>query len=51
MVTYNGKNDLGNVFELTEEDRRYLSNLVKTATISETADTDSPHIIRNSKFF
>ena len=48
---YDGKNDLGNVFELTEEDRRYLSDLVKTATISEPANTDSPHIIKNSKFF
>ena len=47
---YNGKNDLGNVFELTEEDRRYLSELVRTETI-ESIDIDSPHIIKNSKFF
>ena len=51
ISSYDGKNDLGNVFELTEEDRRYLSDLVKTATISNTVNTDSPHIIKNSKFF
>lgn len=48
---YDGKNDLGNMFELTEEDRRYLSDLVKTATISSTADINGSHIIKNSKFF
>lgn len=50
---YNGKNDLGNVFELTEEDRRYLSDLVRTATIYPiTSDShQSLHIIKNSKFF
>lgn len=50
---YNGKNDLGNVFELTEEDRRYLSDLVKTATItsSEPDSYRSYHIVKNSKFF
>ena len=47
---YDGKNDLGNIFELTEEDRRYLSDLVKTAT-RESIDIDIPHIIKNSKFF
>ena len=47
---YDGKNDSGNVFELTEEDRRYLSDLVKTAT-RESIEIDSPHIIKNSKFF
>lgn len=50
---YNGKNDLGNVFELAEEDRRYLSDLVRTATISPiTLDSyQNLHIIKNSKFF
>lgn len=50
---YDGKNDLGNVFELTEEDRRYLSDLVRTATISPiTSDSHQGlHIIKNSKFF
>lgn len=47
---YNGKNDLGNAFELTEEDRRYLSDLVRTANITSD-DLDIPHIIKNSKFF
>ena len=48
---YDGKNDLGNVFELTEEDRRYLSDLVKTATIEPNTNTSNIHIIKNSKFF
>ena len=50
---YNGKNDLGNVFELTEEDRRCLSDLVRTATISPITPEShqSLHIIKNSKFF
>lgn len=32
---YDGKNPYGNLFERTEEDRRFLESLVKTVTITE----------------
>jgi len=38
------------VFELTEEDRRYLSDLVKTYSTS-VSEPINYHIIKNSKFF
>ena len=47
---YDGKNDLGNMFELTEEDRRYLSDLVKTYS-TPVSEPINYHIIKNSKFF
>jgi hypothetical protein len=30
---YDGKNSMGNMFELTEEDRRLLSGLVRSVTL------------------
>jgi hypothetical protein len=38
------------MFELTEEDRRYLSDLVKTYSTS-VSEPINYHIIKNSKFF
>ena len=47
---YDGKNIYGESFELTEELRRYLSNLVKEATLSPVDDSGTTGM-GNSKFF
>lgn len=38
---YDGKNAYGNIFERTEEDRRFLNNLVKTKTITESLNNSN----------
>lgn len=55
---YNGKNSMGNMFELTEEDRRLLSGLVRSITLEPTNEQDSncscnrhQHITTDSQFF
>lgn len=47
---YDGKNIYGESFELTEELRRYLSSLVKEATLSSVDDSGTTGM-GNSKFF
>lgn len=39
LELFSGKNVFGDSFEKTEEVRQYLSNIVKTTTLSKTADT------------
>lgn len=55
---YNGKNSMGNMFELTEEDRRILSGLVRSITLEPINEQNTnyacnrhQHITTNSKFF
>lgn len=55
---YNGKNSMGNMFELTEEDRRLLSGLVRSITLEPTDEQNSncscnrqQHITTDSQFF
>lgn len=55
---YNGKNSMGNMFELTEEDRRLLSGLVRSITLEPTNEQNSncscnrhQHITTDSQFF
>lgn len=55
---YNGKNSMGNMFELTEEDRRMLSGLVRSTTLEPINEQNSicscnrqQHITTNSQFF
>lgn len=53
---YNGKNSMGNMFELTEEDRRLLNGLVRSVTlqpVNEQTFTCSgcQHITANSQLF
>lgn len=49
LTYYNGKNTYGESFEKTEEIRRYLSKMVKTATL--TPDEYSDCITENSTVF
>ena len=56
VALYDGKNSMGNMFELTEEDRRLLSSLVRSVTlepINEQNFTYSgyQHITPNSQLF
>lgn len=37
---YDGKNPYGNIFERTEEDRRFLNSLVRTKTITDSINTN-----------
>ena len=39
LELFSGKNVFGDSFEKTEEVRQYLSNIVKTTTLSKTTDT------------
>lgn len=55
---YNGKNSMGNMFELTEEDRRMLSGLVRSVTLQPINEQNiiythngSQHITSDSQFF
>lgn len=56
---YNGKNSMGNMFELTEEDRRLLSGLIRSVTLQPTNEQNNTcntctryqHITTNSQFF
>ena len=49
---YDGRNSAGNMFELTEEDRRYLSDLVNSVSLEPEEDNGSlQHIYGNSQFF
>jgi hypothetical protein len=50
---YNGKNSSGDSFEATEEMRRYLSNLIKEASLSPITTTSGAPlgVESNSKFF
>ena len=55
---YNGKNSMGNMFELTEEDRRMLSGLVRSITLEPINEQNfnctcnrQQHITTNSQFF
>ena len=56
IAAYDGKNNTGNAFEVTEEDRRMLSNLVRSATLTPETDENIncdfvQHIVSGSKFF
>ena len=48
---YNGKNQSGYQFEITEEDRRTLDSLVCTAHPTEAQVSDNDHIVSGSKFY
>lgn len=48
---YNGKNPFGDSFEKTEEIRRYLSELIKTATCSKEAVLSNEGLSEFSTFF
>lgn len=55
---YNGKNSMGNMFELTEEDRRLLSGLVRSITLEPINEQNTncacnrhQHITTDSQFF
>lgn len=49
LSLYSGKNEYGDSFEQTEELRRYLDNLVKTSTITET--TEGTGVSNKSVFY
>ena len=53
VSAYDGKNNTGNAFEITEEDRRMLSNLVRSETLRPNNEsyTRVLHIVPESKFF
>lgn len=53
---YNGKNSMGNMFELTEEDRRLLNGLVRSVTLQPMNEQNltcsrCQHITANSQLF
>lgn len=50
---YDGKNNYGNIFERTEEDRRFLNSLIRTALITESYDapTSTPLNSNYSQLF
>lgn len=50
LEIYNGKNATGDSFEGTEEDRRYIENLIKTSVITDKIE-DNVGLSDNSIFF
>lgn len=48
---YDGKNNTNNMFELTEEDRRFLSSLIRTVQMTEHTNCPIPKATEKSKFY
>lgn len=52
LGAYTGKNNNNNLFEYTEEDRRFLSRLVKTVPMQEVTNIQAnQHSVDGSRFF